>query len=236
MPAALDRARATGFAATGPAASAAMAPRDFSPIQSRWFAPGRPVSDVQPPDYSINERAHPWNPYRQNVLKGDFPMFGEDTFFAFTATNRLFFETRDVPTGSGITGPGPVVEEFFGGSQQTFLQDDLALSFDLFRGQQAFKPVDWRIRLTPGFNYPRLEIEEVGGVVIDPAQGTTRERGDVTLQEVFLEYHLFDWNDRYDFASIEIGVLPFRSDFRGFIFEDVNLGARFFGNADNNKW
>ena len=47
----------------------------------------------------------------------------------------------------------------------------------------------------------------------------------MTLQEVFLEYHLFDWNDRYDFASIEIGVLPFRSDFRGFIFEDVNLGG-----------
>lgn len=213
------------------------APRDFEPFPSRWFAPGRAVAGVQPPEYSINEKASPWNPYRQNVLKGDFPLAGtEDLFFSFTATNRLFFEKRDVPTPSGITGPGPVNPAFFGDSRQTFLQDDLALSFDLFRGQQAFKPVDWRVRVTPVFNYTRLDVNEVGVVVIDPAQGDTRERGDITLQEAFVEYHLFDWNDRYDFASVEAGVLPFRSDFRGFLFEDTNLGVRFFGNADQNKW
>ncbi|MFK7743190.1 MAG: hypothetical protein AB8H80_22940 [Planctomycetota bacterium] len=218
-------------------ARTAQAPPDFAPIGSRWFAPGRSIDGVEPPDYVINTPASPWNPYRQNVLKGDFPVFGtEDLFFAFTATNRFFYEVRDVPTPSGITGPGPVAQTFFGDGNQTFLQNDLALSFDLFRGQQAFKPVDWRIRITPVFNYTQLDVEEVGVVVIDPSQGTSRKRGDVTLQEAFLEYHLFDWSDRYDFASLEVGVLPFRSDFRGFIFEDTNLGARFFGNADNNKW
>jgi hypothetical protein len=217
--------------------------RDFDPFPSRWFAAGNPVlvSDlglaIEPPAYVVNERASPWNPYRQNRLKGDFPIFGtEDLFFSFTATNRLLFEKKDVPTPSGITGPGPVATGFFGNGDQTFLQDDLALSFDLFRGQQAFKPVDWRIRVTPVFNYTRLEVEEVGVVVIDPAQGTKRERGDVTLQEAFVEYHLFDLSDRYDFCSVEAGVLPFRSDFRGFLFEDTNLGVRFFGNGDNNKW
>ena len=210
---------------------------DFEPFPSRWFAPGRPQSGLQPPPYVINDVASAWNPYRQNVLKGDFPLAGtEDLFFSFTATNRLFLERRDVPTPTGITGPGPVREGFFGDGEQTFLQDDLALSFDLFRGQQAFKPVDWRLRVTPVLNYTRLDVNEVGVVVIDPAQGSTRERGDITLQEAFLEYHLFDWNERYDFASVEAGVLPFRSDFRGFLFEDTNLGVRFFGNADNNKW
>ncbi|MEO6594221.1 MAG: hypothetical protein ABIP94_05665 [Planctomycetota bacterium] len=211
--------------------------RDFEPFPSRWFAPGRPVGGVQPPDYSINEPAEWWNPYRQNPLKGDFPIPGtEDVFFSFTATNRLFFERRNVPVPTGITGPDRVDPNNFGDGRQSFLQNDFALSFDLFRGQQAFKPVDWRIRITPVFNYTRLEVNEVGVVVIDPVQGTTRERGDVTLQEVFLEYHLFDLSDRYDFASVEIGVLPFRSDFRGFLFEDTNLGIRFFGNADQNKW
>lgn len=211
--------------------------RDFEPFPSRWFAPGRPVDGVEPPPYVINQRAHPWNPYRQNVLKGDFPILGtEDLFFAVTATNRFFFERRDVPTPTGITGPGPVRPDFFGDGEQTFVQNDLALSFDLFRGQQAFKPVDWRIRVTPVFNWTRLDVNEVGVVVIDPAQGDSRERGDITLQEAFVEYHLFDWNDRYDFASVEAGVLPFRSDFRGFLFEDTNLGIRFFGNADQNKW
>ncbi|MCK5941769.1 MAG: hypothetical protein KAI24_07370, partial [Planctomycetes bacterium] len=212
-------------------------PRDFDPIGSRWFAPGRSVGGIEPPPYSLNERASPWNPYRQNALKGDFPVFGtEDLFFALTVTNRLFYEVRDVPTPSGITGPGPVAQGFFGESQQSFLQNDLAISFDLFRGQQAFKPVDWRIRMTPVFNFTRLEVEEVGVVEIDPAKGTTRNRGDFAMQEAFLEYHLFDWNDRYDFMSLEVGILPFRSDFRGFIFEDSQLGIRLFGNADNNKW
>lgn len=211
--------------------------RDFDPIRSRWFAPGRPVDGVAPPPYSINEPANAWNPYRQNQLKGDFPILGtEDLFFALTATNRLFYEHRNVPTPSGITGPGPVATGFFGNGDQHFLQDDLAVSFDLFKGQQAFKPVDWRVRVTPVFNYTRLEVDEVGVVVIDPQQGTTRERQWIAVQEAFVEYHLFDWSDRYDFASLEVGILPFRSDFRGFVFEDTNLGARFFGNADNNKW
>lgn len=211
--------------------------RDFEPMPSRWFSPGRPVQGVQPPDYVVNQKADPFNPYRQNVLKGDFPAFGtEDVFFAVTATNRLFAERRNVPTPTGITGPGPVRPDNFGNGTQKFLQDDLALSFDLFRGQQAFKPVDWRLRMTPVFNYTRLEVDEVGVVVIDPQQGANRSRGYYTLQEVFLEYHLFDWNSRYDFASVEVGVLPFRSDFRGFLFEDTNLGVRFFGNADQNKW
>jgi len=217
--------------------TAPQAPRDFEPFPSRWFAPGRAVDGVQPPDYIVNEKAHPWNPYRQNPLKGDFPILGtEDLFFSFTATNRLFFEKRNVPTPSGITGPGPVATGNFGDGNQTFFQDDLALSFDLFKGQQAFRPVEWRLRVTPVFNYTRLDVKEVGVVVIDPAQGDTRERGDITLQEAFLEYHLFDLSDRYDFCSVEAGVLPFRSDFRGFLFEDTNLGIRFFGNADQNKW
>lgn len=219
-------------------ASSQAAMPDFQPFPDRWFAPGRPVQGIQPPDYVVNEAAEqPWNPYRQNMLKGDFPLPGtEDLFFSMTATNRLFFEVRDVPTPTGNTGPGPVREGFFGDGDQTFLQEDLSISFDLFRGQQAFKPVDWRIRATPVFNFTRLDVDEVGVVVADPSQGTTRERGDVTLQEVFFEYHLLDLSDRYDFLSLEAGVLPFRSDFRGFLFEDTNLGARLFGNADENKW
>ena len=210
------------------------APQDFAPIRSRWFAPGRSIGGIEPPPYSLNERASLWNPYRQNALKGDFPVLGtEDLFFAVTATNRLFYEVRDVPTPSGITGPGPVAQTFFGDGEQRFLQNDLAISFDLFRGQQAFQPVDWRIRVRRSSS-PACPFRSGGGAD-RPVAGHAR-RGDVTLQEVFLEYHLFDWSDRYDFASLEVGVLPFRSDFRGFIFEDTNLGARFFGNGDNNKW
>jgi hypothetical protein len=65
---------------------------------------------------------------------------------------------------------------------------------------------------------------------------TSRTRDQIALQEAFLEVHLRDLSDNYDFAAMRVGNQVFNSDFRGFIFNDVNLGARFFGNADNNRF
>ena len=42
--------------------------------------------------------------------------------------------------------------------------------------------------------------------------------------------------DRYDFDSIRVGVQPFSSDFRGFLFNDNQLGIRLFGTRDNNRF
>jgi hypothetical protein len=211
--------------------------RHFEPFLSRWYAPGRPVNGVQPLPYDINEPAEEFNPYRQNVLKGDFPIAGsEDLFVNFTLTERFLFESRNVPTPTGITGPGPVDPNFFGSGKQKFFINDLALTIDLFKEQQAFKPVQWRLRVTPVLNLNYLNVNETGVVNINVNEGTIRRETDVALQEAFFEYHLLDLSDRYDFLSAEAGILPFRSDFRGFIFDDTNLGVRLFGNADNNKW
>ena len=65
---------------------------------------------------------------------------------------------------------------------------------------------------------------------------TTRTKDFFSLQSAFLELHLQDFTDTYDFISMRIGNQPFNSDFRGFVFNDTNLGVRFFGNMDNNKW
>src|SRR5215470_8488795 len=40
----------------------------------------------------------------------------------------------------------------------------------------------------------------------------------------------------FDTTSVRAGIQPFVSDFRGFIFSDVNLGARLFGNFANNRY
>lgn len=216
----------------------------FAPMQSRWYGPGNPAKlggldiDIEPAEYGeVNRRAHPLNPYRQNRYKGDFPILGtQDLFLAISGTSRTLVQSRRLPTPSGLAGPVPVQPDFFGESKQEFFNQDFVLSFDLFKGQQAFKPVQWRLRLSPVFNYNRLAVEEKGVTNIDLTRRRTRERTDFALQEAFFEYHLYDWNDRYDFLTSEIGILPFRSDFRGFIFDDVNLGVRLLGNADNNKW
>src|SRR4029434_8560465 len=57
-----------------------------------------------------------------------------------------------------------------------------------------------------------------------------------SLQEAFGEIHLRDLSSNYDFVSMRAGIQPFVSDFRGFIFNDSNLGVRIFGNYDNNRW
>ena len=66
------------------------------------------------------------------------------------------------------------------------------------------------------------------------SRSTIRHRDFTALQEAFAEIHFRDLSDNYDFISSRIGIQPFVSDFRGFIFADTNLGARIFGNASNN--
>ena len=65
---------------------------------------------------------------------------------------------------------------------------------------------------------------------------TTRTKDFISLQEAFLEFHLADFTDNYDFISLRVGNQPFNSDFRGFVFNDTNLGVRLFGNMDSNRW
>ena len=42
--------------------------------------------------------------------------------------------------------------------------------------------------------------------------------------------------DRFDFDSVRVGIQPFNFDFRGFLFQDQQLGVRLFGNRDNNRF
>ncbi|MCA9323033.1 MAG: hypothetical protein KDB53_19990 [Planctomycetes bacterium] len=208
--------------------------RHFDEVPNRWYRD--PWSLLPPPAYEINEPGNGFDPYRQNVLKGDFPIFGDDVFLRLTLTEKLVAEGRRVPTPRGITGPGPNNASFFGDGDQFQVSSKTALSIDLFKGQEAFKPVDFRIRITPVFDITHLDVQELGAVNINVESGTSRTTDDIALQEALIEIHLFDLNSRYDFISSEVGIFPFRSDFRGFIFDDVNLGLRLFGTADQNKW
>jgi hypothetical protein len=72
----------------------------------------------------------------------------------------------------------------------------------------------------------------------DVREGTTRDRRDFALEEAFLEAKLMDVGPDYDFISTRLGSQPFNSDFRGFIFTDINRAARLFGtrNANRDQW
>jgi hypothetical protein len=177
-----------------------------------------------------------WHPYQQSILKGDVPIIGQDIFLNLTAGSETTFEARRVPTPSGVSSARPDSAEFFGKSEQLFVQNNFSFTVDLFEGETVFKPVHWALRLQPVYNVNYTDTRETTVISANPAQGTDRTDDFIALQEGFAEFHLSDLSENYDFIATRVGNQPFNSDFRGFIFNDINLGARIFGNVDNNRW
>jgi len=177
-----------------------------------------------------------WHPYLPSKFKGDAPIFGQDIFLNITAEDFFQFEARKLPTPSGVSAERPNSSEFFGRGDQLFYANDFSIGIDLFKGETAFKPVDWALRILGVYNHNYIDVEERNVVNPNPQNGTTREKEFFALQEAFGEIHLRDLSSNYDFISSRIGIQPFVSDFRGFIFNDTNLGVRLFGNYDNNRW
>lgn len=197
---------------------------------------------------------HPWyDPYHQNVLKGDLPIGQEpwlrerfpglakalspDWFVSLGVVSDTLVEARRLPTPVGPqTSQRPGSLDVFGYGRQSTLAQTLIVSMALLKGNTTFKPPDYEFRLVPAFNLNRSEVEEVRALRINPLEGRTRNDNHVALQEAFVDVHLRNVSARYDFDSIRVGVQPFNADFRGFLFNDVPVGVRLFGTRDNNHW
>lgn len=193
---------------------------------------------IAPPPYELDENPkHRWlDPYNKNILKGDFPIRGNDTFFVFTGVSDTLAESRTLPTPSGVSATEPGSVGFFGKDNQSLFSQNVALSFDLFEGLTAFQPVRQRVKATLIANFNRVHVAEEGIVKPDVREGTVRNDGHLALQELFYERKLRDLTTNYDFVSVRVGAQPFNSDFRGFLFTDTNLGVRLFGNYASNRY
>src|SRR5579862_8348284 len=208
----------------------------FVPEPDRWA--------ISMPDwdrYGVgNERPYVksrrWDPFDRNKLKGDYPVFGQQTFFNLTGVSDTFLDGRRLPTPSNISTAQPGEPGFFGKGDQLFLDQVFLFSFDLFHGDASFRPVDWRIRVTPVVSLNYLDVRELGVVNIDVRKGTTRLDSHLGLQEAFGEVKLHDLSPNFDFISVRAGIQEFNSDFRGFLFVDQQPGVRFFGNYGDNRW
>lgn len=178
---------------------------------------------------------HWYDPFNRNRLKGDKPLFGK-TFFSFTGQSITVFDGRRVPVISGQSTAAPGEYGFFGKGGQFFMAQSFRATFDLFHGDTAaFRPVDWRIRITPAANLNYLSVRENGIVSPDVRAGTTRFDTHVSLQEAFGEVKLADIGPSYDFVNLRTGIQQFVSDFRGFIFADEQPGVRLYGNLRSNR-
>src|SRR5262249_1417317 len=151
-------------------------------------------------DYPYVE-GHWYDPFNLNVLKGDYPILGQNTFLAVTASLDSLFEFRQLPTATTPfeSTANPFQKDFFRRPNQFIYNQFLVLNIDLFHGDAGFKQPDWRVVLTPIFNYNYLTVEELAVVNPDVRKGASRERSFFALQEWFVEKKLADTSPFFDF-------------------------------------
>lgn len=194
------------------------------PVPDRW----RIVDSLPGYQESI------FDPYHRNVLKADKPVSGE-WFFNLGMFSDSVFEARDVPASVGSSSTqNPGQYDVFGRSRQNFFSQTVGAEFVYYKGDTVFKPPEIEFRFTPVFNFNYLSGSELQEVNVNPDRGTSRSDSFVGIQAAFIDKHLRNVSERYDFDSLRVGIQPFSSDFRGFLFQDNQLGVRLFGTRDNN--
>jgi hypothetical protein len=233
--------RPTGAAGGATVGSAPQTEPDRREERDRWRI-GFPEYDRYG-DKGARGRDIPFNkgrwydPYHQSVLKGDYPIWGNDKFMILSAVSATNVELGRTPKPTDVSSQNPGSSEFFGRPETLAMSETIQFSFELFKGNTVFRPRDWAIKISPTFSVPNyVNARENGVINIDPRRGSSRTDSAFSLEEAFFEKKLFDVNKNFDFVSLRVGIQPFVSDFRGFLFTDNNLGARLFGAFDNNRY
>jgi hypothetical protein len=229
-------------------------PNYIAELAPEYLPPIADIYNVVPNRWALNQpdyrrysqegeypytKPHWYDPFNRNRFKGDEPIWpevlGQQVFLNVTASSETFFDGRRVPSPSGVSAAQAGSAGFFGRGEQAFFDQTLRFSFDLFHGDASFKPVDWRIRITPELSLNDLDVRELGIVSPDVRRGTNRFDDHVGLQEAFVEVKLHDLSDNYDFISARAGIQQFNADFRGFLFTDEQPGLRIFGNLRSDR-
>jgi hypothetical protein len=213
-------------------------PKDQLPIPDRW----RLIESLG----LVTEKLI--DPYNQNTYKGDrpinpdkvpwLPITGDDWFFVANLISDSVYEPRTFPIPVGVqTTEDPDRLDVFGNDfSQVFSQTFIA-GFALLKGSTTFKPPTVEYRVTLAYNVNYVDVPERRVLFAESSRDSERLDHFLGVQEAFVDYHFSEFdNDRFDFISIRAGIQPFQSDFRGFLFNDQQLGVRLFGSRDNNRF
>lgn len=182
-----------------------------------------------------------WDPYRQNVFKGDkpyprFKKWGEDVFLSLIGVADSLGEARRLPIPVGAQSSRRAnALDVFGPSNQLTVAQSLIFGAAVIKGNTSFKPPDYEYRLILAANLNRSQVDPVRALRVDPGRGFVRYDTHIAVVEAFYDKHRQNVSERYDFDSYRVGIQPIISDFRGFVFQDNALGLRYFGNRDNNR-
>ena len=229
-------------------------PVDQVPVPDRW----RIIETLG----IVRER---WfDPYNQNTYKGDRPICTnqpeeeerrraegrppcvtprflklktDEWFFPISVISDSIIEPRTFPIPVGVqTTDDPDRNDVFGKNDSLVVAQTFILSASLLKGSTAYKPPDIEYRVALAFQANYVDVPERRVLFVEPSEGTDRLDFSVGVQEAFVDYHLRNVSDRFDFDSVRVGIQPFQFDFRGFLFQDQQLGIRLFGNRDNNRF
>ena len=212
-------------------------PTDQLPIPDRWRL-------IQ----SLGLVKENWrDPYNQNTYKGDrpinrakvpwLPIKGDDWFFVANVISDTVIEPRTFPIPVGVqTTQDPDRLDVFGDEASLVLSQTFIAGAALLKGNTAFVPPTIEYRVTLALNVNYVDVPERRVLFVEPTKPTHRLDHFLGVQEAFVDYHFSEYDtDRFDFISIRAGIQPFQADFRGFLFNDNQLGVRLFGNRDNNR-
>lgn len=179
-----------------------------------------------------------WDPYNgNNVLKADRPAFGEDWFVGFNLISDSTFEYRSLATPvATASSQDPGSLDVIGQSEQNAFTQNLIVEMIFYKGDTVFRPPDYEFRFIPVFNLTSVSVGENGLLTAGQPTETRRTDGFVGIQGLYVDKHLRNVSDRYDFDSLRVGIQPVTADFRGFLFQESPVGVRLFGTRSNNKW
>ncbi|HEX8560343.1 MAG TPA: hypothetical protein VF668_19765 [Pyrinomonadaceae bacterium] len=189
---------------------------EFIPMPDRWRFPFPRYKRFDP---AVQES--PWveggvfDPYNQNVLKGDYPIRGNHTFLNLNLQSASTINPRVVAAG--------------GRREQFFTNQNFVMGAEIFGGTGAFEPKRWAVRVTTVANFNFLANNTVNP--FDSRRGNSR----LAVEEAFVEKRLAVVSPNFDFVSLRVGMQNFNSDFRGFLFADNQLGARLFGTLNSQR-
>ena len=137
-----------------------------------------------------------YDPYNQNILKGDLPIFGEPGHEWFFEAEILSLSEASrqkiiLPVGlQSVKEPDRI--NTLGNGYVSDVRTTLFTSFSLIRGNTVFKPPEFELRIAPAFNVNYARAGETGALRIDPSRGHTRNEAHVGFQELFVDVHLAD--------------------------------------------
>jgi hypothetical protein len=162
---------------------------------------------------------------------------GNDWFVVANLISDTVIEPRTFPIPVGVqTTADPDRLDVFGDTFSPVISQTFIAGAALLKGSTAYKPPDVEYRATFALNVNYVDVPERRVLFVEPSKGSSRLDYFLGVQEFFFDYHFRNTSDRYDFDSARIGIQPFQSDFRGFLFQDQQLGLRFFGTRDNNRF